>query len=54
MIYQGLKRRYFYWEFVNIFRKTFLVSTNVFMNMFDMIFKAMLTLLILVLLFRLK
>jgi len=35
MIYQGFKHQFFYWEVVNTLRKTFLVITNVFLNMFD-------------------
>jgi len=54
MIYQGLKTKFFFWEFVNIGRKMFLVSTNVFMSTFDDIFKALLSLLVLVLIFRVK
>eukprot|EP00347_Sterkiella_histriomuscorum_P016874 403351514 len=44
IIYQGLKRKYFYWEFANILRKVFLISVNVFLNLYPNIFKALLTL----------
>eukprot|EP00347_Sterkiella_histriomuscorum_P011816 403370990 len=45
MIYQGLKRKYFYWEFANILRKVLLISINVFLNLYPNIFKALLSLL---------
>jgi len=32
MIYQGLKSKLFFWEFINILRKTLLVSINVLLN----------------------
>jgi len=54
MIYQGLKRNFFYWEFVNIARKTFLVAINVFLSTFDDFFKTILSLLVVVLLLRVK
>lgn len=52
MIYQGLKPSVFYWEFVNIIRKTFLVSVNVFLNLYSSTFKALLSLLVLVIFLR--
>lgn len=47
MIYTGLKTDYYYWEFINILRKTLLVAINVFLMMYPNIFKALLCLLIL-------
>eukprot|EP00347_Sterkiella_histriomuscorum_P018648 403344713 len=47
-VYQGLKQQYFYWEFVNILRKVFLVSVNVFLNLYSGIFKALLSLAVLI------
>ncbi|CDW73872.1 UNKNOWN [Stylonychia lemnae] len=47
MMYQGLKSKYFYWEFLNILRKTFLVCVNVFLNLYSNIFKALLSLIVL-------
>eukprot|EP00347_Sterkiella_histriomuscorum_P005452 403356564 len=47
-VYQGLKQKYFYWEFVNILRKVFLVSVNVFLNLYSAIFKALLSLAVLI------
>jgi hypothetical protein len=32
MIYQGLKPQYFYWEFLNVLRKTFLVGVTAFLS----------------------
>ena len=32
LIYQGLKTDMFYWEFINMIRKTVLVLVNVFLN----------------------
>jgi len=52
MIYQGLKKHCFYYEFVNITRKTFLVAVNVFMSTFNDIFKTMLSLMVLVFFLR--
>jgi len=54
MIYQGLKPHLYYWEFVNILRKTLLVATNVFFNTFDDIFKTIFSLFFLVAFFRIK
>eukprot|EP00347_Sterkiella_histriomuscorum_P005230 403357394 len=50
----GLKPEFYYWEFVNIFRKTFLVSLNVFLQTEISIFKAMLSLLVLGIIYRLQ
>ena len=52
MIYQGLKPWFFFWEFVNLLRKVFLVSVNVFLSMFPNIFKALLSLLVLIVFLR--
>jgi len=46
-MYQGLKPECYYWEFVNILRKTFLVLVNVFLNLYPNIFKALLSLIVL-------
>ena len=54
MVYQGLKPQYFYWEFVNITRKGFLVLVNVFLNLYPSIFKALLSLFVLVLFMRVQ
>jgi hypothetical protein len=54
MIYQGVKPECFYWEFINIFRKVFLVSLNVFMGLFPNYFKALLALLVLSVFSRLQ
>ena len=44
MIYQGLREDRYYWEFVNILRKTVLVGINVFLSMYNNIFKALVSL----------
>eukprot|EP00347_Sterkiella_histriomuscorum_P023122 403335861 len=54
MIYQGLKRKYFYWEYANILRKVFLISVNVFLNLYPNIFKALLSLLTLSIFLRIQ
>ena len=48
MMYQGLKPDCYYWEFLNIIRKTFLVSINVFLNLYPNIFKALISLMALI------
>lgn len=53
MLYQGLKTECFYWEFVNLLRKTVLVLINVFLNLYPNIFKALLSLLVLVIFMKL-
>ena len=53
MVYQGLKAQYFYWEFINILRKIFLVSINVFLNLYPSIFKDLVSLMVVTLLLRL-
>ena len=53
-IYRGLKPKYFFWEFVNILRKCFLVSINVFLQTEVDIFKAMVVLLVLNVLLRIQ
>ena len=54
MLYQGLKVEFYYWEFINIFRKVFLVITNVLLSSQPDIFKALLALFILALFLRLQ
>ncbi|CDW79044.1 UNKNOWN [Stylonychia lemnae] len=51
---KGLKPEYYYWEFINMFRKLFLVATNVFFYDQIPLFKAMLTLIILFFVYRLQ
>eukprot|EP00347_Sterkiella_histriomuscorum_P000456 403375796 len=50
----GLKPEFYYWEFVNILRKIFLVFLNVFLQTEISIFKAMLSLLVLGIIYRLQ
>eukprot|EP00347_Sterkiella_histriomuscorum_P002746 403366963 len=54
MIYQGLKRKYFYWEYANILRKVFLISVNVFLNLYPNIFKALLSIITLSIFMRIQ
>lgn len=54
MIFHGFKEQYFYWEYVNLIRKIFLILTNVFLNLFVSNFKALLALLILTVLMRIQ
>lgn len=54
IIYRGLNTKHFYWEFVNILRKIFLVSVNVFLQSEIELFKAMITLLILAIIMRVQ
>lgn len=52
MIYQGLRPEFFYWEFVNLLRKAFIVIVNVALSTFPSIFKAMLCLMVLLIFWR--
>ena len=53
MLYQGLKRKHFYWEIVNIFRKISIVSINVFLSLYPDYIKAIYAMLMLVIVFKL-
>ena len=39
MIYQGLRQRVFYWEFINLLRKLSVIVINVFFSTFDANYK---------------
>ncbi|CDW72378.1 UNKNOWN [Stylonychia lemnae] len=54
LLYQGLDPRVYYWEFLNVIRKTALVCINVFLNLYPNIFKALVSLIILVIFLRLQ
>jgi hypothetical protein len=54
MLYQGFKPQYYYWEFINIIRKTILVSVNAFLALYPDIFRALLSLMILTILLRMQ
>eukprot|EP00347_Sterkiella_histriomuscorum_P018797 403344138 len=47
-LYLGLKEECFYWEFINICRKVFLVAVNIFLQTQVDFFKALVTLLVLI------
>ena len=40
VLYQGYKPSWFYWEFVNVFRKVALLSVNVFLSRFSYVYKS--------------
>eukprot|EP00347_Sterkiella_histriomuscorum_P014067 403362285 len=54
VIYRGLKRENYYWEFINILRKIYIVAINVILQTQISIFKAMIILLVLVIQLRLQ
>jgi hypothetical protein len=54
MMYQGLKRKHFYWENINTFRKISIVSINVFLGLYPDYIKAIYAMLILSIIFKLQ
>lgn len=54
MLYQGLKRKHFYWEVFNTFRKISIVSINVFLALYPDYIKAIYAMLILAVIFKLQ
>lgn len=54
MLYQGLRRKHFYWEIVNTFRKISIVSINVFLALYPDYIKAIYAMLILAIIFKLQ
>lgn len=52
VLYQGLKRKAFYWEFVNTVRKILMPAFNVFLSTFNPFYRAMVAIIVLVALFR--
>eukprot|EP00347_Sterkiella_histriomuscorum_P016984 403351103 len=48
MIYQGFQRKYFFWEYINTFRKVMLIVINVFLSIYINVFKVLLSLMVLV------
>lgn len=52
MLYQGLKRKHFYWEIVNTFRKISIVSINVFLALYPDYIKAIYAMLMLAIIFK--
>eukprot|EP00347_Sterkiella_histriomuscorum_P014799 403359479 len=54
MLYQGLKRKHFYWEIVNTFRKISIVSINVFLSLYPDYIKAIYAMLMLAIIFKMQ
>ena len=54
MMYQGLKRKHFYWEIVNTFRKISIVCINVFLALYPDYIKAIYAMLMLSIIFKLQ
>jgi hypothetical protein len=52
MLYQGLKRKHYYWETVNTFRKISIVSINVFLALYPDYIKAIYAMLVLSIIFK--
>ena len=48
MLYQGLRKDAYYWEFVNVFRKIFLISLNVFLSGYEIGYKPLSALIVMV------
>ena len=54
MIYQGLRSEVFYWEFINVLRKTILISLNVFLPESEAYLKALCAIALLILILSLQ
>ena len=54
MLYQGLKRKHYYWEIVNNFRKISIVCINVFLALYPDYIKAIYAMLVLAIIFKLQ
>lgn len=54
MLYQGLKRKHYYWELVNNIRKICIVSINVFLGVYPDYIKAIYTMLVLSIIFKIQ
>lgn len=54
LLYQGLKPKAFYWEFINTIRKIIMPAFNVFLAAIAGFYRAMIAIMVLVLLFRLQ
>ncbi|CDW88778.1 UNKNOWN [Stylonychia lemnae] len=53
-LYLGLNPQNYYWEFVNVFRKTFMVAINIFLQTQIDFFKALVTLMVLCIMYRIQ
>jgi hypothetical protein len=54
VLYQGLKEKAFYWEFVNTIRKILMPAFNIVMSTVTSFYRAMVSVVILVILFRIQ
>ena len=54
VLYQGLKKDKFYWEFVNTLRKVLIVWVNVFLAQYDSFYKGILAVVLIIILFRVQ
>lgn len=54
MIYQGLKPKRFYWEFVNTARKVLILSINVFLSTYSLFYRVLPIIIFLVVFYRIQ
>ena len=54
MLYQGLRPEAYYWEFLNVMRKIMLIAINVFLSGFDIGYKPLCALIVLVIALRIQ
>ena len=54
ILYQGLRPEVFYWEFVNTLRKVLILMWNVILSSYDGIYRAMVSIAILLIIFRVQ
>lgn len=54
ILYQGLKPKTFYWEFVNTIRKTLILLVNIFLSSSSSFYQVMVSLTILIIVIRLQ
>ena len=54
ILYQGLTRKVFYWEFINTLRKVLIISINSILSVVLITYRIMLSLILLIIVFRLQ
>jgi len=54
VMYQGLKEKKFYWEFVNILRKIILLFLNVFLSQYSHAIKGGVAVIVIIILYRIQ
>ena len=54
ILYQGLKEKTFYWEFVNTLRKVLILASNVVLAAYNGIYRAIFAIVVLVVIFRIQ